>query len=93
MSTFRRSDTSPLLCEHTFVSSRKNPPHPLARTIRQLRRDRELSQEALANAAGIHPKHLSEIERGNKDPRATTVARLAEALGVSVGDLYGRSDD
>ncbi len=77
-----------------FVSSRKSPPpNPLARTIRQLRRDRELSQEALANAAGIHPKHLSEIERGNKEPRATTLARIAEALRVPVGDLYGPSDD
>jgi transcriptional regulator with XRE-family HTH domain len=61
--------------------------------IRHLRRERELSQEALAYAAGIHPKHLSEIERGNKDPRATTVARLADALGVSVGELYSRSDN
>jgi transcriptional regulator with XRE-family HTH domain len=76
-----------------FVSTGKTPPNPLARTIRQLRRDRELSQEALANAAGIHPKHLSEIERGNKDPRATTLVRLAEALGVTVGDLYGHGDE
>ncbi|HEY4279116.1 MAG TPA: helix-turn-helix transcriptional regulator [Conexibacter sp.] len=76
-----------------FVSDRRLPPPPLARTIRQLRRDRELSQEALAHAAGIHPKHLSEIERGNKDPRATTVGRLAEALGISVGALYSRSDN
>jgi transcriptional regulator with XRE-family HTH domain len=74
-----------------FVSG---SPHvsPLARTIRQLRRDRELSQEALAAAAGMHPKHLSEIERGNKDPRASTVARLAQALSVSVGELYGQGD-
>ncbi len=41
----------------------------------------------------MHPKHLSEIERGNKDPRATTVARLAEALGVTVGELYGQGDN
>lgn len=76
-----------------FVSQGRTPPSPLARTIRQLRRDRELSQEALANAAGVHPKHLSEIERGNKDPRASTVARLAEALGVSIGELYGQAGD
>lgn len=76
-----------------FVSGRPNPPSPLARAIRQLRRDRELSQEALANLAGVHPKHLSEIERGNKDPRASTVARLAEALGVTIGELYGQGGD
>lgn len=74
-----------------FVSD--STPHKalLARTIRQLRRDRELSQEALAAAAGIHPKHLSEIERANKDPRATTVARLAAALGMSTAELYAQA--
>lgn len=60
----------------------------LAGAIRHLRRERELSQEALAFAADIHPKHLSEIERANKDPRSTTVVRLADALGVSVAQLY-----
>jgi len=64
----------------------------LAGAIRHLRRERELSQEALAFAADIHPKHLSEIERANKDPRSTTVARLAEALGVSVAELYEDRD-
>lgn len=60
----------------------------LGRRLRQIRRSRELSQEALAAAADIHPKHLSEIERANKDPRATTVIRIADALGVPVADLY-----
>jgi transcriptional regulator with XRE-family HTH domain len=60
----------------------------LAAAIRHLRRERELSQEALAYAADIHPKHLSEIERANKDPRSTTVVRLADALGVTVAALY-----
>jgi len=60
----------------------------LGDAIRQLRRRRDLSQEALAFAADIHPKHLSEIERANKDPRSTTVVRLADALGVTVAELY-----
>jgi transcriptional regulator with XRE-family HTH domain len=74
-----------------FVSDSTSAKVLLARTIRQLRRDRELSQEALAAAAGIHPKHLSEIERANKDPRATTVARLAGALGLTTAELYARA--
>jgi transcriptional regulator with XRE-family HTH domain len=64
----------------------------LARAIRQLRRERELSQETVAFAADIHPKHLSDIERANKDPRATTVARLADALGVTVTELYAAAE-
>ncbi|HEX4805735.1 MAG TPA: helix-turn-helix transcriptional regulator [Conexibacter sp.] len=64
----------------------------LGEAIRHLRRERELSQEALAYAADIHPKHLSEIERANKDPRSTTVVRLADALGVTVAALYEGQD-
>ena len=75
--------------------TRRRHPEPapellaLSARLRHLRRERDLSQEALAFAADIHPKHLSEIERANKDPRSTTVARLAEALGVPVAALYG----
>jgi len=65
----------------------------LAHRLRQMRRARELSQEALAGIAGLHPKHLSEIERANKDPRATTVIRIADALGVPVAELYEGVDD
>ncbi len=75
---------------------RFEPPSPelraLGDAIRHLRRQRELSQEALAYAADIHPKHLSEIERANKDPRSTTVVRLADALGVTVAELYAGQD-
>lgn len=60
----------------------------LASNLRTLRRERDLTQEALAFAADIHPKHLSDIERANKDPRATTIVRLAEALGVGVAELF-----
>jgi transcriptional regulator with XRE-family HTH domain len=79
-----------------MATPRRPQPAPellaLAAAIRQLRRARELSQEALAAAAGMHPKHLSEIERANKDPRATTVIRLADALGVPVSELYDHVD-
>ena len=78
------------------ASKRISSPSPellaLARRLRQLRRARELSQEALAGIADIHPKHLSEIERANKDPRATTVIRLADALGVPVAELYEEAE-
>jgi transcriptional regulator with XRE-family HTH domain len=65
----------------------------LAHRLRQIRRARELSQEALAGIAGLNPKHLSEIERANKDPRATTVIRIADALGVPVAELYEGADE
>jgi len=60
----------------------------LGRTIRKARRDLDLSQEALADRAGLSAKHVGEIERANKDARITTVLRIADALGLSAGELF-----
>jgi transcriptional regulator with XRE-family HTH domain len=64
-----------------------------ARTLRRARRSRELSQEALAAKAGLGAKHISEIERANKDPRLTTVIRLADALGMTPSELLRACED
>jgi transcriptional regulator with XRE-family HTH domain len=63
------------------------------RTLRKARRDRDLSQEALADGAGLSAKHVGEIERANKDPRLTTVLKLASALEMRSGELFGLFDE
>jgi len=63
------------------------------RTLRKARRDRDLSQEALADGAGLSAKHVGEIERANKDPRLTTVLKLANALEMRSGELFGLFDE
>jgi transcriptional regulator with XRE-family HTH domain len=74
---------------------RTAPPQLLAfgRTLRKARRDRDLSQEALAHEAGLSAKHVGEIERANKDPRLTTVLRLAAALEMRSAELFGQYDE
>jgi transcriptional regulator with XRE-family HTH domain len=62
----------------------------LARTLRRARRDRELSQEALAHRADTHANHISAIERATKDLRATTLLRLIEALELTPEELFAR---
>jgi len=62
-------------------------------TLRKARRDLELSQEALAAAADLSAKHVGEIERANKDPRLSTVLKLAEALKLSPEELFARFDE
>lgn len=61
----------------------------LGRTLRRARRERDLSQEAVGQLAGMHPNHVGTIERGTKDLRATTLLRLIEALGMSPAELFG----
>ncbi len=63
------------------------------RTLRKARRDRDLSQEALADEAGLSAKHVGEIERANKDPRLTTVLKLAEALELRSNELFRAFDE
>jgi transcriptional regulator with XRE-family HTH domain len=55
--------------------------------LRELRELRGLSQEALADAAGIHRTHVSLIERSKRAVRLDTLFRLARALGVDPADL------
>jgi transcriptional regulator with XRE-family HTH domain len=63
------------------------------RTLRKARRDRDLSQEALADEAGLSAKHVGEIERANKDPRLTTVLKLADALELRSNELFRAFDE
>ena len=55
--------------------------------IRSLREEAGLSQEALAEAAGLHCTHISLIERGGRSVRLETVEALARALHAQPGEL------
>ena len=71
-------------------------PHPilseLGVTIRRLRRQRGLSQEALADLAHIDRSYMSGIERGRRNISVLNVARIAAALRVPLGDLLYAQD-
>ena len=55
--------------------------------VRALREAKGMSQEALADAAGLHRTHISLVERGQRSARLETIARLAVALGVQPARL------
>jgi transcriptional regulator with XRE-family HTH domain len=56
--------------------------------IRFLRGKRGLTQEQLAERAGISVDFLSLIERGRNSPSFENLEELASALGVSVAQLF-----
>lgn len=62
----------------------------VARNIRRLRTERGLSQEELAAQAGLNRNYVGMIERGENSPTVDTLDRIAEALGVDVGDFLER---
>lgn len=57
--------------------------------IKQLRKAQRLTQEQLAERAGLSDKFVGELERGKANPTLTTLAALSDALGVSLVDLLG----
>ncbi|MGH2370893.1 MAG: helix-turn-helix domain-containing protein [Chloroflexota bacterium] len=56
--------------------------------LRRLRRLRGMTQQELAAAAGVHVDTIHDLERGAaREPRPTTMRRIAQALGVGIGDV------
>lgn len=58
------------------------------RLIRQHRERADLSQEQLARSLNVSEKTLRRWESGEHDVPSRAVLRIAQALGVSVADLY-----
>ena len=55
--------------------------------LRRLRRERALSQQDLVAMTGVAQATLSDLEGGKRGARASTLRRLAEALGVEPREL------
>ena len=61
--------------------------------IRALRKLRNLNQEQLAELASLNRVTVAKYEAGRVEPGAQALARIADALEVSVDTLLGRSDE
>jgi transcriptional regulator with XRE-family HTH domain len=57
--------------------------------VRELRKARNLSQEAVALRCGLDRSYVGGIERGENNLSLINIHRLAEALGVEAGELLG----
>ena len=63
------------------------PKEQFAANLRLQRRQAGMSQETLGFRAGLHRTEISLLERGGRDPRLSTIVRIARALGVSPATL------
>lgn len=69
---------------------------PIAATFGSVLRERReaagISQEELADRAGLHRTYVSLIERGKRTASIEVVRRVASALGVSMADLIDATE-
>jgi transcriptional regulator with XRE-family HTH domain len=56
--------------------------------LRRIRRDRDLTQEQLAEAIGVTMEFISRMERGHIGASFETIQKLADVLEVEVGELF-----
>lgn len=56
--------------------------------VRARRTRLELSQEALAHQAGIHPNVVGRLERGTYNPTVLTLYAIAAKLNTQLSDLF-----
>jgi len=60
----------------------------LADRLRELRREKKWSQEKLAEEADMHRTYLAGIERALRNPALENLVKLANALNVTVAELF-----
>src|SRR6201986_3917981 len=71
-------------CEEDAGTMAEGPAQGFAGLLRQLRAQAGMTQEALAGAARLSPRSVSDLERGiNRTARKETARLLADALGLT----------
>lgn len=64
----------------------------LGEALHAARMNRGLTQEALSLETGVHRNYVGGIERGERSPSVAVIARLADALEISLGDLFRQAE-
>jgi transcriptional regulator with XRE-family HTH domain len=65
----------------------------IGQAIRQVREDRQISQETLAATAGLDRSYVSSVENGRRNVSIENLNRIAVALGVSMTEVMQLAED
>jgi transcriptional regulator with XRE-family HTH domain len=73
------------------MSTARRPPESarlrFARLLKSERLAKGVSQEALAELAGLHRTYVGSVERGERNVAVDNMEALANALGLDISDL------
>ena len=64
-----------------------NEAQKLGRNLKRIRKEKGISQGDIVRSLGMDRAFISNIENGKTNPTLATIAKLAKAIGVSVGEL------
>ncbi|MDE7406493.1 MAG: helix-turn-helix domain-containing protein [Clostridiales bacterium] len=66
--------------------------YDIAKRIRELREARNLTQNALANNAGISPTYIYQLERGKKSPTIEYLNHICWGLGITLEEFFSTKE-
>ena len=61
--------------------------------IRYFRKEKQITQEKLAEICGLHPTYIGQLERGEKNATVESVYRIARGLGLPISKLLENMED
>lgn len=65
----------------------------VANRIRELREAKKMTQNALANAAGVSPTYIYQLERGEKSPTVEYLDHICWGLGLTLKDFFNEPNE
>ena len=65
----------------------ENEAQKLGQNLKRLRTKKAISQGDIARTLKVNKSYISNVENGKANPTLATIAKLAKAIGISVGEL------
>lgn len=56
--------------------------------MRKARKNKDLTQEELADKAGLHFTYIGQIERGRRNPSLINIYKIQKALRIPISDIF-----
>lgn len=72
-----------------MIPDRRPLPVHFGNRLRACRKRAEISQEALGEMTALHRTEIGLLERGQREPRLSTIVKLADALKAPLHELIG----
>lgn len=56
--------------------------------VRELRKERNWSQEKLAEISGLHPNYIGMVERGERNPSLLNIQRIVHSFSINLDTFF-----